>query len=165
MQKAPETIIATDFKTHVLGHFFNQDQTLYNEKKNNNSGGAKDPNQPLPPRESLTAQTIFPTKVCGQAQSPTSTLPLGFFLPKSCRTKHKQLPHIPKTILQQPQRAGALPAQSQPPAKVCGQRSGRQVVVVVVHSSGEGETRARQPFPLLVVCTSYIFFSAKVKKY
>ena len=57
-QKAPETIIATDFKTHVLGHFFNQDQTLYNEKKKNNSGGAKDPNQPLPPRESLTAQTI-----------------------------------------------------------------------------------------------------------
>ena len=44
MQKAPETSIATDFKTHVLGHFFNQDQTLYNEKKNNNSGGAKDPN-------------------------------------------------------------------------------------------------------------------------
>ena len=27
----------------------------------------------------------------------------------------------------------------------------RQVVVVVVHSSGEGETRARQPFPLKVL--------------
>ena len=123
--------------------------------------------QPLPPRESLTAQTIFPPKVCGQEQSPTSTLPLGFFLPKSCRTKHKQLPHIPKTILQQPQRAGALPAQSQPPAKVCGQSSEE-----LETSSGGGGTQqwgrrdeSTTTLPTFSRLDFLQFFAAKVKKY
>ena len=139
-QKAPETIIATDFKTHVLGHFFNQDQTLYNEK-NSNSGGAKDPNQPLPPRESLTAQTISqPRSVVRRSlrrlhflwdfssqkvveQNISSCL----ISQKPSYNNHKEQGHYQLKVSLQPRFA------------VRALRSWRQVVVVVVvvHSSGD----------------------------